>query len=196
MTDQAQQHAAAFGNESQAILAQTMHGRVNTDADYANAGQYLLYVKQRKDALKQTVDFFVKPLEEQIKRIKAFFAPASTALDEADRQIRAEMNRFQAALAQQRAAFREEAAKAAGGGDVGAFAASMLAAQQPSPQVQGVSTTTVYKYEVLDVDQLPDEFVVKQPNKKKLLELARASKGTAQVPGVRFWQETNVVARG
>lgn len=188
--------ANAFNGESAQLLQQIRTSHVYNEADYTTAGQYLLLIKSRRDAIEQLLGHLLAPLEDYIKRVKALFAPARSAYADADAHVRSEMSGFQNRLNAERAALREQAAREAGGGDAGAFAATMLVAQQPAPQAPGVGTTVVYKYEVLDVNKLPEQYVKREPNKAALHALAKSSKGTAQVEGARFWAETTVTARG
>lgn len=196
--DENQALAAAnnFSLESAQVYSAAQQSRVLNDADYANAGQYLIYVVGRRKAAAEFLAYLLSPLEEYIKRVKGAFAPTIEQYNATERYIRSEMNAHQQRENARRAALRAEAEQAAGGGDAGAFVAAMVVAQQPRPSAPGVSTTVVYKYEVTDIDKLPPEYVVKTPNRKALNDLARASKGEAKVEGVRFWAETTVVARG
>ena len=60
--------------------------------------------------------------------------------------------------------------------------------------VTGVRQQMVYRFRVVDKAKLPLDYLV--PNEKTLGELARSSKGTATVPGVEFYAEPVLAARG
>lgn len=61
------------------------------------------------------------------------------------------------------------------------------------PKVNGLNTRKNWKAEVIDKDLVPDEYWV--INQQALDGLARATKGTMTIPGVRFYEETVIVGR-
>ena len=61
------------------------------------------------------------------------------------------------------------------------------------PKVKGISTRKVWKFRIIDANQLPREYMI--PNEKMLLAFAQATKGTIPVPGVEFYSEEIVAAR-
>lgn len=62
---------------------------------------------------------------------------------------------------------------------------------EPVEKVKTSGTTFAerWTYEIIDVSQIPDEYVIKSPNKHMLRALATSRKDKAVVPGVRFYPE-------
>jgi len=56
------------------------------------------------------------------------------------------------------------------------------------PLIRGLQERKIYKFEITDPLLIPREYLI--PDEKKLGELARSSKGGAEVMGVRFYTET------
>lgn len=63
---------------------------------------------------------------------------------------------------------------------------------QGAPKMDGVQFRDNWKAEVMDPMAIPREYLI--PDEKKLSAVAKALKGDAKVPGVRFWCEKVVVA--
>jgi len=62
------------------------------------------------------------------------------------------------------------------------------------PKISGMSTSTIWKFDVVDQAKIPSEFMV--PNFTKIGQVVRATKGTLQIPGIRIYSEKSVSARG
>jgi hypothetical protein len=60
--------------------------------------------------------------------------------------------------------------------------------------VAGVAQKLVWKFRVVDFKLLPDTY--KLPNEVMLGSIARADKAEAKVPGVEFYSESVLAARG
>lgn len=75
-----------------------------------------------------------------------------------------------------------------------AAVAPVVAVAVAAPRVAGVSTKTVWKFRVVDKALVPD--VYKVIDEQKLGAYARAMKEGASVPGVQFYTEAAMSARG
>lgn len=77
-----------------------------------------------------------------------------------------------------------------------AAAASMPAAPVvhfEQPKVAGVSSRKAWKFEIVDAEQLPREFLM--PNEKAIGGVVRSLGGKANIPGVRVYDETVISSR-
>ena len=189
--------------------------KIESQQDYERAAAFLTEIKRRA---KQMKDYW-KPTKEAAKaahtqvcqREKEMLAP----LEEAEKVIKKNMAGYQMAVeiarvqAEQEAKklqqedrdrLLQEAAEAEKSGDVqGAMVEDMKA---PTPvqfeQAKGTSTRKKWRARVVDAKAVPayvDGIEVRSINMSVLDNLARMSKGTAQIPGVEFYQETIISAR-
>lgn len=168
-----------------------------------------LGITRPMDAAKTAVmDFFKRPLK-LLEQAETGLKTAILNYDKAEARARAiEEARIKATLeaeaAKQREALKAEAAAALKQGDEvtarAAFQESKLV--QPAPVVaiakpiqheNGSSTRTRWLAEVVDVNQIPREYLV--PDYKRLRELANVNKGQNAPAGVRFYAEETLAVR-
>jgi hypothetical protein len=125
--------------------------------------------------------------------------------DKEDERVRAEQRKLDeqaraAAAAEAKAEGDAKLAKAIESGKVAVVSSQVVA---PVAKVAGVSQTITYKAEVTNLGALVNAAAVGKaplewllPNEQALNALARATKGTATVPGVVMRKITGVAARG
>lgn len=61
------------------------------------------------------------------------------------------------------------------------------------PAMKGISFTTVWHFQIVDVNQIPRDYMM--PDEKKIGEVVRALKDKADIPGIRVFSEQQVGAR-
>jgi len=61
------------------------------------------------------------------------------------------------------------------------------------PAMRGVSFTTVWRFQITDVNQIPRSYMI--PDDKKLANVVKALKDQANIPGIRVYSEQQVGAR-
>lgn len=76
--------------------------------------------------------------------------------------------------------------------DAAAVVAPIVQMAAPEKQ-KGESTRDVWTYEVLDVNMIPREYL--QPNEKALAGVARATKGSITIPGIRIFAEKTLAVK-
>ena len=64
--------------------------------------------------------------------------------------------------------------------------------ESSTPKVEGIKTRIIHKYKVININLVPREYMAKDD--EKLSELARTTKGTAKVPGIKFYEEEIILA--
>ncbi len=61
------------------------------------------------------------------------------------------------------------------------------------PAMKGVSFTTVWKFEVVNVSELPREYLM--PDERYIRDVVKALKGNTKIPGIRVYSDQQVGAR-
>lgn len=197
--------------------------RITTQEDYETAGKYLVSIKTRAkqitDYWKGPKDAAHAAHKAVVDREKQMLAP----LKEAEKIIKSSMLNYQAAVEKARREAEEaarkkqqeeaerlfnEAAKAEAAGDdhgaaVGLAMAEMVSDMEAAPQVatptaDGTFTKKVWKARVVDAQAVPAYFngmELRTIDMTALNNMAKMSKGSMKVPGVEFYQETNLSVR-
>lgn len=190
---------------------------VITDNDsYQATAEDLKQIKSQMKAIEDYRKSITDPINEQIKKIKAFFDAPVNKLKEAESVIKNAMLSYQKEEEKKRLdaerLLREEADKkkaelekkaekleAKGKTEKAEEVkqqAEMLSItpvlQKDVPKVSGVSTMKVWKFRIVDETQIPREYLV--VNEKMLGQVARSTKGALKVPGVEFYAEETISA--
>ena len=158
-----------------------------------------------------------KPLDDAKKRIMDFFRGPLETLDQAGKVIerkmlawKAEQDRIRreaeaaAAEAQrkEREKLQRQADAAAKKGQEEKAAALQAAAQAapvapviavPEAKADGISTRAVWKWEVVDRNAIPREFLI--VDEKTVGAVVRARGGDTNIAGIRVWAEETIVKR-
>lgn len=216
-------NAVALVDEIKSELSGITTYQIDTPTTLMRAQEDLKIVKGRAKAVADMRVSITRPLDERRKAVMDFFREAETIVtdveavikksilsyqQEQERKRRQEEDRLRAEARAKEEAERkrlaDEAAKAASIGDV--KKAAQLVKQQSQvafaapkvptveAKVEGVSTRRVWKFRVTDFKALPDDY--KQPNEKLLGEVARATRGEVKIPGVEFYAEESIAAKG
>jgi len=184
---------------------------ITSDAQNAFAANFLIEIK---GAAKRVVDFFADSKKKAHEAWKAICANEKTLtdpLEDAERIVK----RTMAAYAEAQEKLREEAlAKAQaeamklqaqaekalkkGDGEKAEelqVKAAMTAAEVNyiPTKTSGVSYSKVWKWRITDADLIPREYLI--PNEKHLNAVAKATGGALKVPGIEFYQETQIAAK-
>lgn len=197
--------------------------KIESQQDYERAAAFLIEIKRRakqmKDYWKPTKDASKAAHAQVCQREKEMLAP----LEEAEKAIKASMAGYQMAVqiarlqAEQEAKRRQqeerdrllaEAAEAEKSGDMQGAMVGMAMAEMvedmkaPSTvsfeQARGTSTRRRWRARVIDERAVPayaGDVEIRRIDQGALDRLAAMSKGTAQVSGVEFYQETIISAR-
>jgi len=205
--------------ETEIVVAQTQTFAIATVTDYQLAGEELKTIKGRMKELDDLRKSMTRPLDEAKKRIMAMFSPVEDGLKKAENLIKRAMLGYQQEQERKRqeeearlrkiaedeqrrrnalATKQAEKARARGNEEraqeilenVPIIPTPIVVKEQP--KVKGISTRKVWKFRIIDANQLPREYMI--PNEKMLLAFAQATKGTIPVPGVEFYSEKIVAA--
>lgn len=189
---------------------------ITNDASYREAADDLKLIKSAAKKLEAARDGEVRPLNERVREINAFFGGPSTQLQEAERvikraiaayadeqdRIRREAQRkLDVAAAKERERLEALEAKALAAGrldkaeQLAERAAAVVApvAAQEAPRISGISTRESWQHEVENAALVPREYCV--PDDKKIGAIVRAMHGDVVIPGVRIYCRRIVTAQ-
>lgn len=178
-----------------------------TEATVKDATDLLGWIAKAKKTAEELRQFFVRPLNEQVRRINAFFKERTEPLERADTLVRGKMLAFQqeqvrrkreAEEAARRAAEAEQARRAAEAAAAGLPAPPPppvpVAVEAPKTVRADLGTATAvhtWTFEIVDESLIPREFLM--PNEKAIRAAVRA--GVRHIPGVRIYQDVSLQVR-
>lgn len=207
----------------QQIVADAKAMRIVTAQDYEQAGAALRRIKEQANKVKdfwaepkKAAQSAHKAICNKEKQMLSMFTEAETiikgtmkvyldAVEKARREQEEEVRRRQ-----QEEAMRlvDEAAKAEAAGDEQTAAINMAMAEMVSdmgavanveaPKAAGISTRKTWKAKIVDEKAVPAYAMgmeIRKIDMSALNNIARMSKGTAEIPGVEFVEELSVSAR-
>ena len=176
-------------------------------------------LKQIKAQIKAIEDYrksITDPINEQIKRIKAFFDVPINKLKEAEEVIKGAILKYQkeqerirleeqARLREedekrrleleQKAKKLEEQGKTEKAEEVKQQAETIITPilANDTVKVAGISKMKVWKYRITNESLIPREYLI--PNEKMLTQIAKSTKGALKIPGVEFYCEETIAAK-
>lgn len=139
--------------------------------------------KSTADAHKKAVETekrFLKPVEEADKRVRALVLVYQE-------MEKAKQRELEKARTEHHDAIMREALE--GNGD----ALIALADAGEKPKTEGISQRVNYKYEIVDINQVPREYMI--PDEKKIAGVVRATRGEINIPGIRCYIESSLVVK-
>lgn len=173
------------------------------------------FLKNIKGSQKQVKDFFAESKLKAAEAHKAICANENSMLkplQESESLLKDKMSAFWQAQERIRIEAERKAAEAAEKLNAEAVAAieegneekaqdlamqsAMKAAEVnvPAPQkIKGITTSQVWTFEVEDFNLVPREYLV--VNEQALSSLAKSTKGSFKVPGIKFVPKTQIAAR-
>lgn len=210
-----------IASESEDILCEAMHLTINNNEEFVNSANFLKKIKTKSFEIEEIRKSITKPLDEVKQLVMSFFKPNLDQLCEAEKKIKEavkkfndeqEIKRLETEKKLRELAKKEEETKIAELNrqseelKIKGFAeqaeelknqAQQVFVTAPTilketPKVSGVSFKEVWNFTVTDFSKLPDEY--KLADNIKLGKIAKALKGTFQIPGVMFHKETCVSA--
>ena len=196
--DQVKARAFEAAKENIEFLEVVKEYVIQNDDEYADAAELLKVVKHKFKVLDDERTISVKPLNDEVKEINAWFKPALDRLKECETALKKIMGSYSLAKQQEQQRLLAEASKAAEAALVTASNPQqnvMQLVQQATaaqaPKVAGVSVSKVWKWELVDPAQVPAEYWSIDPAKLD----AALKAGVREIPGVRVYEDARVVAR-
>lgn len=209
----------------QSTVIQAKRSVISNNEQYQEAGTFLVELKQKMKSVKDffaepkskakaahqsIVDrekAMLEPLNEAERIVKRSMVVYQNAVEEARRKAEAEARKRQQEEAER---LMQEAIKAEKAGNEAAAEVTMAMAEMvedmqtpmPSaisaPKAAGVSVRKVWKARVVDASKVPifaNGLEIRPINMSALDQIARLTKGTAQIPGVELFEDSVMSAR-
>lgn len=189
----------------------------NTET-YSAAGEFLKRIKGKMKALNDQRLELTRPIDATKKAIKKLFDKPLLVLEEIESKIksslidydkkqeeirRAEEARLAALQKKEADRLARRAAKAAEKGQEEKAEQLQQEAQQAeafkpmvpenTTKVAGIQKKKVWKFRILNARDIPRDYLI--PNEKMLGDVARATKGTLNIPGIEFYSE-DIISSG
>jgi len=180
---------------------------VITDNDsYSFAGEFLKRIKQAQKQVDDTRKGMTRPLDEAKKKILDLFRPVETRILEAETSVKASLLQYQKVVderirvEQEERRKKEEAEMAEKLKDAEFFGDKSVEIEPSkledmpvnvAPVVSGISTKTIWTYEIQDEKLLPREFL--SADEKKIR--AGVEFGIREVPGLKIFQKQLISSR-
>lgn len=165
---------------------------ITTPELFTQAGEELKEIKGEIKRIEAIRDAAVKPIQASIAMIKSWFAPALDRLTQAEQIRKAQIAAYLADQAAQQQKALEATRAAVLSGDQAAATAALATVQAEPVKVQGISTQTVWDFEITDTSKIPAQFM--QPNEQAIRAYIKAAKREDAIPGVRAFPRTVVKA--
>lgn len=180
---------------------------VITDNDsFAHAGEFLRKIKQAQKQVDDTRKGMTRPLDESKKKIMDLFRPVEQRIEKLELSIKGSLMVYQAEIDRKIRIEREELDRknaeemaqkqkdAEFFGESGVDIEPSTAESMPvnvAPVAVGISTKTVWAFEIVDESKLPREML--SADEKKIR--AAVEFGMRNVPGLRIFEKQIISAR-
>ena len=200
MIDEQSQEIVEIQQSSSNILNVAATLDIRGDADLKTAAEALQTIAAQKKLIESRRQFFVKPLNDQVKKINDLFKPIAAKLGEVDIMIRTKVNKYrsdQAAIAakeQKRLddlAIKQQARLDKKSEKTGVEAPKIIApvVQPATTKVEGMTVRKTWTYEIVDEKLVPDDYYTIDPTKIR----SAIKNEIREIPGIRIYQKEETV---
>lgn len=165
------------------ILDRLAKFEVQTQPQADKLGELLVESKRRYKDLETQRKSATTPLLAAKKNIDSWFKPATTALTKVEKLLKGKLADFMIEQERARAAALES----------GDHEGAMALAEPTAPSK--MSARTVWRWEVTDIDKVPEEYIVRMANKTKLDALMKATNGQVEIPGLKITEDRSMTVR-
>lgn len=216
------QEAKKLVNEARGILEAYRSYEIVDNKTYTESGEVLKQIKFKTKELEDQRKSMTKPMDEAKRKVMDFFRKPLDYLSQAENIIKRSMLSFQqeqerirreredklrrqaeAEEERKRKALEERARKAEEKGNLEkaeelrekkeeVFVPAPIVPNQVE-KVPGIATKIIWKFSIVDVQAIPRDYLT--PDVQKIGAMARSSKGTLAIPGIRIYSE-EVIASG
>lgn len=167
------------------------------------AGSQVQGVLRHKDEIEAARTRITKPLNDLLKKVNGAFMPRIKEWEQTAELLKMEILRYQrereaaAELARVAAQHLAQSTSVIGETPV-AQTYQALVAQGSAPTASagdGVYGTSRMAWDVVDIDLVPPELVVRTANKERIDQIMAATNWAAQIPGIRVYRHDNIAVR-
>lgn len=189
----------AEGSKSFAVAAPNNWAvKVTNEPSYLAAADRLQQLKQLQKELEARKEEYITPLRKVLDKLYAMHRDASRRLEEVERGLKEQLERFNAKKTEQAVKKAEKKASKAPNEEMARELVQAAREQDHVPQASGISYRTEYTFEVVDLDAVPVRLngtVLRPVDEKIVRRLVKASKGAIDIPGVQTSIEKKAVVR-
>jgi len=183
------------------ILDKARKIEVTDDKSVEDASTGLKVVRDLKKTIENKRKFFVKPLNDHVKRINEFFKSFSSPLDQADKILNKKILDYQEYKKEQVRKEQEKLRKKLERQENSGILPLRLKQKEKELQEQlssktiqydsGIKVTTRkrWTFEVVDIEKVPREYLI--VNDKKVNQAIK--KGIRDIPGLKIYQKEKIV---
>lgn len=177
---------------------------IRSEEEYEVAGRMR---KQLKD-LEKEIDSAFKPILDLVKKTREkYLFPVKNALDRIDTLIRdymerkAEEARKKAEAERNKLLAKAEKLDQRGKVDTAqnvrelAETVSSKEIAKQSLASSSISIRTKISWEVVDINEVPEEYIIREPNRAKISQLVKEKGLEASIPGIRVFEEIIPVSK-
>ena len=182
-----------FDAETTSLVTLVEGVEIATADDFSLAGDLVkvLSAKEKEiDGLRKTA---VDPLNAQVKAVNDMFRPSLERLRGLKVKVKGLMERYIIRQRAEQARLLRAVVAAPVEAHAEATAALVAATEAAPPKVQGISTRSVWAWEVTNPGAVPEEFTVRMVDSAKVD--AAVAAGARSIPGLRIYEHVIVTAR-
>jgi hypothetical protein len=219
----ARTRSAALLTEAETFVSRHIPEEITTQQEYEDAGHFLVLVTKKKKEVEEARFTITRQIDSLKTSIMGLFAPSTKKYTDAEKIVKVKMLNYLNSVRETRRKQQEElgklqlekrakeveeakkkAQKLEKIGDLeGAEYEMQKAVQSPQvvppvlkiddPKVTGISQRVVWKYDVEDLDKVPEEYWML--DHIKISRVVKASSGTIPIPGIRIYSEEITAVR-
>jgi hypothetical protein len=200
--DEDSQEIQAVQEQTGTIIETARTLTITADEDVERASVVLKSIAETKKGAEERRQFFVKPMNDQVKKINDLFKELVAPLLEADTTIRRKVSEYRSAQAEIARKEQERLNKLAAqqqarldkkaetkGVEAPKITAPVVAA--PPTKVGNVVARKVWKFEITDTTAVPRQFLAIDEQAIR----AAVREGVREIAGVRIYQEEEIAVR-
>lgn len=194
----------ALAGEAETLRSIAQSRVISSQADLVPATDDLSVIAKVKKALTEAKADYVKPIKGHLDDVNAAFAKIMIPLEEASQTNRAKLAAFYQESEKRRKEAEEInqqkielARREAAHNGTGEVTVDTTPVEVPAPVVSKVqtsmgstSTVQVHKWEVVDLSQVPAQYLM--PNSALITQVVKASKGKIVIPGIKVYTEDTI----
>lgn len=163
---------------------------IQTQEDMDDAGGLKRELFTKRKALEERLEEIVAPIRAAKKSAEDLFKPAINMLQQAENICTQAIKAFELKkLHAQREALAEVEAS---GGKVDAATLVVAHGNNAVQTSEAVSTSRVLRFEILDLEAIPEKYWVRTVNEKKIQAEIDAADGKVEIPGIKVVEDIQV----
>jgi hypothetical protein len=176
------------------IIEELRGFEIEDDDDFQFASDTLKHIKTFYKEIEAKRKKVTDPLNQALKEFRSWYKPSLDLLSEGERILKKSIGDYSLKKERER---EEQMRKIAEASQKGDFDGAHIAAQNivETPAARGISSTRAWDYKVLDLSEVPREWLTLDHSKVKI-HIKNAGKNKPEaVPGIEFYEKAGVTVR-